>query len=209
MRLYVFGAGGHAKVVVSTALSLGMSVEGIFDDDLEKQGSEVLGIKVIGTMADAQKKTPECGVLAVGNNKIRQKLAQSLKGWEWVTLIHPKAYVHPRAYLGVGTVVFAGVVIQPDVRVGVHSIINTGATVDHDCEIGDFVHLAPGVNLAGNVRIGEGTFVGIGTVILPGVKIGAWTTIGAGTVVREDLPSGVTAVGVPARIVKTPTNMRG
>ena len=34
------------------------------------------------------------------------------------------------------------------------------------------------------------------------VKIGAWTTVGAGAVVTQDLPAGVTAVGVPARIIK-------
>lgn len=39
MRLYVLGAGGHAKVVVSTLLAAGLSVDGLFDDDPSKAGA--------------------------------------------------------------------------------------------------------------------------------------------------------------------------
>jgi acetyltransferase-like isoleucine patch superfamily enzyme len=45
-------------------------------------------------------------------------------------------------------------------------------------------------------------FLGIGAKVIPGVKIGAGTTVGAGAVVIEDLPENVTAVGVPARVIK-------
>ena len=45
--------------------------------------------------------------------------------------------------------------------------------------------------------------VGTGTAILPEVTIGEWTVIGAGAVVTESLPGNATAVGVPARVIKT------
>lgn len=38
--------------------------------------------------------------------------------------------------------------------------------------------------------------------MIQGVSIGAWTIVGAGAVVTSDLPENVTAVGVPARIIK-------
>lgn len=202
MKVYLIGAGGHAKVVLSTALAMGLSVAGLFDDDPQKQGTEIMGVPVIGTVSDAKRKKSACGVLAVGDNRMRYRLAQELAKWEWLILVHPKAYVHPSVKLGPGTVVFAGAVIQPDTRIGAHVIINTGATVDHDCWIGDFVHVAPGVHLAGNVKVGEGTLLGIGTTVLPGVTVGAWVTVGAGAVVVRDLPPRVTAVGVPAKPIK-------
>jgi sugar O-acyltransferase (sialic acid O-acetyltransferase NeuD family) len=178
-------------------------VEGLFDNDPQKQGLKIIGVKVMGTIADAKKRAPARGVLAIGDNRARQVLAQELPGWEWLTVVHPKAYVHPSASLGPGTVVFAGAVIQPDTRIGAHAIINTGATVDHDCLVGDFVHIAPGAHLAGNAVVEEGTLIGMGTVVLPGIKVGAWAIVGAGAVVVEDLPPRVTAVGAPARLLKS------
>lgn len=201
MNIYVIGAGGHAKVVLSTLFEAGFSVEGLFDDDPQKRGMKILGIEVIGALTDAKRMSPQCGVLAIGDNRIRWKLANEFSGWEWLTIVHPKAYVHPSVKIGPGTVVFAGAVIQPDTCIGAHVIINTGATVDHDCEIGDFAHLAPGVHLGGGVAVGEGTLLGIGAVVIPRLRIGEWSMVGAGTVVIRDLSRGVKAVGVPARIL--------
>jgi len=45
-------------------------------------------------------------------------------------------------------------------------------------------------------------FIGSGASIIPDMTIGRNSTIGAGAVVIEDIPPEVTAVGVPAVIVK-------
>ena len=37
--VHVLGAGGHAKVVISTLRALGIEVTGLYDDDPTKQGS--------------------------------------------------------------------------------------------------------------------------------------------------------------------------
>jgi len=51
--------------------------------------------------------------------------------------------------------------------------------------------------------VGEGTFIGLGSSVIPGIRIGRWSVIGAGAAVTEDLPDNCTAVGVPARVIKT------
>jgi UDP-perosamine 4-acetyltransferase len=66
--------------------------------------------------------------------------------------------------------------------------------------------VAPGVQLAGDVKLGEGVFFGIGSCAIPGVRVGEWTMVGAGAVVVDDLPSDVTAVGVPARMLERKGN---
>ncbi len=206
-EVYVVGAGGHAKVVVSTLQAAGYTIKGLFDDDPMKSGKSVLGIPVRGSTAEFALLGPRPAVIGVGNNAARRKLAKQFEGLEWVTVVHPTAYVHPSVRLGWGTVVFAGAVIQPDTVVGSHCIINTAASVDHDCILGDYVHVAPGSHLAGGVVLGEGVFLGIGSSTIPGVKVGSWTVVGAGGVVVSDLMPGVLAVGVPASPMKNMKDM--
>jgi serine O-acetyltransferase len=51
--------------------------------------------------------------------------------------------------------------------------------------------------------IGDRVFIGAGARVLGGIAIGDDAVIGANAVVIEDIPAGATAVGVPARIIKT------
>ena len=116
----------------------------------------------------------------------------------WATVIHPNAYVHPSVAIGEGSVIFAGAVVQPDVVIGKHCIINSTATIDYDSVIGDFVHIGPSSSLAGGVSVMEGAFLGMRS----GKSIGKWSVVGAGGVITKDIPDNVTAVGVPAKVVK-------
>jgi acetyltransferase-like isoleucine patch superfamily enzyme len=56
--------------------------------------------------------------------------------------------------------------------------------------------------LSGHIHIGSGAHIGTGATIIQGVKIGAGCIVGAGAVVVDDVPEGITVVGVPARPVK-------
>lgn len=197
MSVWVIGAGGHAKVVVATLQAAGRAIAGVLDDDEAKHGRTVLGVPVVGPVERAAGGE---AIVAIGHNAVRKRIAESVPEVRWATVVHPSAVVHPSVRVGAGSVVFAGAVVQPDTHLGRHVIVNTGATIDHDGRVGDYVHVAPGTNLAGDVHLGEGAFLGIGARAVPGVHVGAWTTVGAGAVVVQDLPDGVTAVGVPARI---------
>ncbi len=196
--IVVIGAGGHAKVLIATLAAGGFSIAGVLDDDDTKWGTDAQGTRV----GRIERERGGSGVIGIGDNAQRREMARALN-FEWRTVVHPAAYVHPAAKLGRGTVIFAGAIVQPDAVIGDHVIVNTGATVDHDCVIGDYAHLAPGVHLAGAVYVGEGAFLGIGSVVIPGVKIGRWSTLGAGAVAIRDLADGVVAVGVPARARRT------
>ena len=120
----------------------------------------------------------------------------------FIILKHPSAIIGNDVQIGIGTVIMAGVIIQPGTKIGKHCIINTGAYIDHDVVIQDFVHIAPRCSIAGGVEIGEGTFLGIGTIVINNIKIGSWSIIGAGSVVVKELISNITAVGNPAHIIK-------
>ena len=201
-RLCILGAGGHAKVIIETARAAGYEVEGVFDDELGKRGQMVMGARVLGSLSDAESCDCRNAIIGIGDNKTRAEIAARLPGMAWATLIHPSAIIASDVTIGVGTVVFAGTVVQPGTRLGRHVIVNTGATIDHDCYLEDFVHVAPGCHLAGDVRLEEGVLMGISSAAIPGTRVGAWSVVGAGAVVVDDVKPGSVVVGVPARPIE-------
>ena len=52
------------------------------------------------------------------------------------------------------------------------------------------------------MRIGSNCWFGVGCVVTSGVEIGERCVIGANSVVVDDLPPGVIAAGVPARVIR-------
>ena len=204
--LWILGGGGHARVVIDTARSTGdYEVIGILDDQSGQETRAVDGVPVRGpiTAEALRQQQVTHAIIAIGNNGLRAAIAARLDGLvTWATITHAHAYIASSATLGEGSVVFAKSVVQPGTSIGRHVILNTASTVDHDSTIADFVHIGPGCNLAGNVAVGEGTFLGIGSRVIPARHVGSWAMVGAGASVVCDLPGNVTAVGVPARVIK-------
>ena len=194
----VIGAGGHARVVITTLGEAGFEVVAVRDDDPATWGTRCLGIEIRGGLAELRARPPLPAIVAIGDNRTRARVVASL-ALPWAVAVHPRAWVDRTAQLGPGTVVFAGAIVQPQAVIGAHAIVNTAATVDHDCRIGDFAHLGPGTHLCGNVAIGSGALVGVGACARPGASVGDWATIGAGGVIAGTIAAGVTAIGVPAR----------
>ncbi len=201
-RLVILGAGGHGKVVADTAEASGQWSSIVFYDQAWPATSQVADWPVLGTEADllAQRDAMRV-VVAIGHNATRwqkqQRLAQA--GLPLATLVHPHAWVSPRAALGQGTVVFAGAVIQAGAVLGDGCIVNTAATVDHDCRIGAATHISPGAHLGGTVMLGERCWIGIGAVVRNNTSVGDDCTVGAGAVVVADAEGRQTLVGVPAK----------
>lgn len=204
-RLVVIGAGGHGKVVADAAVAVGDWSDIVFLDDRFPVLDSVHVWKVIGKVTDypalADARTEF--VVAIGQCQARLQLSSLLEqsGAVLASVIHPTAVVSPYASVGRGSVVFAKAVINIGAVVGNAVIVNTGAIIEHDCLLADGVHVCPGVALAGAVRVGSKSWIGIGSACKQGIGIGEQAMIGAGAVVVTDIPSGSTAVGVPARII--------
>jgi sugar O-acyltransferase (sialic acid O-acetyltransferase NeuD family) len=201
LTMLLYGASGHAKVIIDILQAAGVTVSGVFDDNPAIK--EVSGIPALGPYTAQQLHNPL--IISIGDNAIRQRISQKLQN-DFGRAIHPSAIISPSASIAEGTVVMQGAIIQASANIGKHAIVNTGARIDHDCNVGDFAHISPGAVLSGNVQVGEGTHIGAGAVVIPNLKIGKWCKIGAGTVVIRDIPDGVTAVGNPVRIIKEQQN---
>lgn len=204
-RIYVYGAGGHGKVVADLLLAAGLPVAGFVDDCPFQKGSTVLSLPIAGTgewLRAQENKEAMAVALGIGDNLARQAVAERCRSWgfEIATAIHPRATVSSSAQMGAGTVVMGGAVINADARLGLGVIVNTGAVVEHDCLVGDYAHLSPNAALGGAARLGPLSHVGLGAVVLPGVAVGSESVIGAGAVVVRNVPDRVVATGVPARV---------
>ncbi len=121
-------------------------------------------------------------------------------GLAYCTMVHPTAYVSPLAQLGQGVFVGARSVIASGARLAEHVFINRGVTIGHDTRIGAFSRVQAGANLGGLSTLGRGVTIGLGATLIERLALGDGVTVGAGSVLLQDLPAGVVAAGVPARV---------
>ena len=85
-----------------------------------------------------------------------------------------------------------GIVVHPDVKIG------------PNCLLMQQVTLGTGGPMQGEPVLAGRVDIGAGAKVLGGVTLGAHCIVGANAVVLQDVPAGATAVGIPARIVRTP-----
>ena len=162
-KLLILGAGGYGKTVLDLAQQLGRYEKIAFLDD-GAAGPGILGsCKEYHTFADENTQIYP----AFGNNEVRMYWLRILEeeGIDIPTLIHPRAYVSPKAIIGEGSVVLPMAVVNTGVTVGSGCIINIGALIDHDSVIGDGTHLAPGAIVKAENRIPDMMKIESGTVI--------------------------------------------
>ncbi|HEY6975767.1 MAG TPA: acetyltransferase [Chitinophagaceae bacterium] len=195
--IYLYGAGGHAKVIADILETRGIIPAGIFDDDPLKKIWHYSFFSFPGPFNFSADEL----IISIGNNYTRKKIAAG-RNVKYHTAVHPTAVISVHSSIGEGSVVMGGALINADTFIGRHCIVNSNASVDHDCFIGDFVHISPNATLCGDISVGECTLIGTGAIIIPGKKIGANTIIGAGAIVISDIPNNVIVVGNPARVIK-------
>lgn len=206
LGVYIYGAGGHARVVLEILKTRDESCLGFVDDSEEKHGELIHGFPVYWSQHFFNQETLQESqwIVGVGDNQIRRKLVHFLekRGIRFATAIHPSAQISDSAVIAEGSVVTANAVINADTRIGRHVIINTGSTIDHDCKIDDFCHVAPGCSLCGNVHLEQSVFLGVGSCAVPSTRVGEYSVCGAGSVIVCSLPSHSVAYGCPAKVVR-------
>jgi serine O-acetyltransferase len=109
-----------------------------------------------------------------------------------------------------------GIEIHPGATIGRRVFIDhgMGVVIGETAEIGDDCTLYHGVTLGGvswnkgkrHPTLGNGVVVGAGAKILGPFTVGDGARIGSNSVVVKAVPSGVTVVGIPARVVEDHRN---
>ena len=198
--IFVFGASGHAKVVIDIIERQDcFAIQYVVDDDPWLKETIFFSYPVIGGKAEllSQNGVSKQAIVAIGDNRARGLVAAwlELHGYQLVNVIHPSVQVARGVIFGKGNVVMANAVINSDTAIGGNVIVNSGATIDHDCVIGDGVHVAPGCTLCGAVKVGNNSFIGAGSTVIQNICIGENVFIGAGATIYRDIPAGSKVIG--------------
>jgi sugar O-acyltransferase (sialic acid O-acetyltransferase NeuD family) len=203
-KIVIFGAGGHAKVVVDAIEREGFyRIKLLVDSNPAMVGTSINRYRVLSEQEGLSARADGTfwAFVAIGDNQTRKRIAQIVKqrGFSLATVVHPGAVKATEVELGEGSLLMPGSVINACAEVGSNVIVNTGAIIEHDCRVGNNTHIAPRATLCGGVHIADDTLIGAGAVVLPGLKIGARVVVAAGAVVITDVPDDAIVKGIPAR----------
>jgi bifunctional UDP-N-acetylglucosamine pyrophosphorylase/glucosamine-1-phosphate N-acetyltransferase len=176
----------------------------IGEDAVIEPGVTLAGTTVIGR--DAR--------IGTGSQVVDSRIGERAVVWASVieaSVIEREATVGPFSH------VRGGSTIEPGVQLGNYaevknSRVGAGSKSHHVSYLGD-ADIGAGVNIgAGTITanydgqrkhrttIGDAAFIGSDTILRAPVEVGAGAYTGAGSVVTRDVPPGMLAVGVPARI---------
>lgn len=192
--LLVLGAGGHAAVLVDILRQLNHTIVGLVARDKPADKPVFAGIPYYASdddvlAFDKDKVMLVNGIGSLPGSNIRTEVHKQFKqaGYQFVTVISPRAIVSDYCSLAEGVQVMPGAIINTNSVIGEGTIINSGAIVEHDCDIGPHNHIAPGVTLSGEVSTGDYVHIGTGAGVIHGISIGNNVMVGAGATVTKNL----------------------
>lgn len=201
--LLLLGAGGFAEEVADLVGDCGgYRVAGFVESldrsrcEIEIGGLPVHWVDQVGRFADTHLALSAIGTTS--RDVFTRRVAEA--GLGFATIVHPTAHVSSSALLAEGVLVCPRVVVGAHTWVGAHVLLNRGVLVGHHAEIGPHASVMPGANLAGFSVVGERAYVGMGALVLNNVRVGRDAVLGAGAVATRDVPDGVVATGVPAKV---------
>ena len=209
IEMVIFGAGGFGREVAWLIEEINREEEkykllGFIDDDISLVGKDVNSYPVLGGM-DYLQSHPGLGmVVSLGDPVARLKAINRIKKYQLIypNLIHPSVLIGNNVSIGIGNVICAGSIITVNIRIGNFCHLNLKTSVGHDCILGDLTTTACSVDFAGYSHTKAGVYFGNQSTLLPSTSVGEFSIIGAGAVVNRNIPDGVVAVGVPAKVIK-------
>jgi len=211
-KIFIFGIGGHSRVLLSELLLIDNCNSIIFigPDDNKDSSIKINNIdyNVINSLSELESLYDEesCGIVGIGSIEKRisivDKVNKIFPSFNWMTLISKNSIISDDVVIKEGTAVIAGSIINTGTKIGKHCIINTKASIDHDNIICDFINIAPTVVTGGDVKIGNNSDIGIGSTITNNINIDHDVIIGGHSFVNKNCISNSLYFGTPAKKIK-------
>jgi len=105
--------------------------------------------------------------VAFGDNEMRAHWLKALMAVDVpiVNIIHPSAYISPKAILGKGVAILPKALVNSYCVIETGCMINSGAIVDHDTTIGEYAHVCVGAIVKADNKIPAMMKIEAGNVI--------------------------------------------
>jgi len=183
--IVLIGGGGHCRACIDVIEEEGVyRIVGILDA-FKADDESILGYPILGRDGELKSFASNkwAALVTVGHIK------------NVTPIISSKAYVSRHSFIGAGTIIMHGAVINAAATVGDNCILNTQSLIEHDVRVGSHCHISTGARLNGGVTIGDQCFIGSGVTVKEGVNIGHNSLIGAGLTVLKDVNPGTIFTG--------------
>lgn len=204
-RLMIIGARGFGREIYNLATECegygrDFVVAGYLDDKSDALDGYEGYPSILGSVEDCNVGADDVFICALGDVRYKRKYVQMIldKGGEFMSLIHPTAYISRNVKMGTGCIVSRNALVSCDVTLGDFVTIQPFSDLGHDARVGNFSHLNTYAFLGGFAEIGEMVTIHTGGKVLPHKKVGNNATVGAGSVVIRNVKEGITVFGMPA-----------
>lgn len=160
----------------------------IYDDSIDAQGCNILGVPVVGTLEridlDISDGLIDAAIIAVGSIAPREQLFKRFlnKSIDLPNIVSSKAIVSSSAVLGVGNIILPQVYIGPKVLISDNNYFTTLTAINHDTSIGSHCYFSTSVAVAGRVTIRDRIRFDTGCSITADAFVEADSLIGPGEV---------------------------
>ncbi|MCM1251863.1 MAG: acetyltransferase [Clostridium sp.] len=193
-KIVILGKGGHtASIVDALESKKEYEIAGYVVND--EPGTSDENYPVLGDDEELERifqsgiRNAAMGVGYLGKSDIRERLWIKLKkiGYNFPVIYDSTAIIAHDTFIGEGSFIGKGAIINTNTQIGKMCIINTGAIIEHDCYIEDFSHISVGSVLCGNVYVGQASFIGANATIIQGKKVGNRCIVAAGATIRKNM----------------------
>ena len=164
-----------------------------------------LGIDVLGEDCRVD---PTVTVMRWGERSEAVRLGDRVSIYAYVRLVLGDVEADPNVglHVGSGTIINVGAYLSGEGGLSIGKDVLIGAdakllSAGHEIDGGDEIIARNRITRA-RIVVEDGAWIGAGAIVLEGVRVGRGSVVAAGAVVRTDVPDGMIAAGVPARIVR-------
>ncbi|APG60119.1 NeuD/PglB/VioB family sugar acetyltransferase [Christiangramia salexigens] len=198
-KVFLFGAGGHSRSVISLLRDQGYDVLGIYDDAFDKAKEEFIhSVKILGKIENYN--YPNKIILSIGDNHKREVIFRQKRDRIYMgNISHSRSFIDKSVILGRSNLIFGNTFINSNVEIADNNIINTGSIIEHEVIIGSNNHVSVGTIICGRSKIGDNCFLGAGSVINDSVSICNNVLIGSNSTVTRSIEEPGVYVGQPTR----------
>ncbi len=206
--LIIVGAGGFGRELFAMLGDVFSSDEYRFKGFLAQEEPRALEKwqihhPVLAAPEDYEPEPDDRFLLAIGAMNARQATTAAIqsKGGEFISFIHPQAFVASTAEIGAGAVIYPFATVSNSAKLGPNVHLNYYASVGHDCQVGPLCLLAPYATLNGFVTLEDQVYISTHGTVAPGCTMKRNSKLSANSACMRDAAESMFVFGVPGRQV--------